>query len=93
MDLQNYFDPVFTDDKNYVNGLIRASEKDFKKVKSPSPGDLITIKLRGVECHIAIFLGNNLILHTSKSTGSVIDRLSRWHNMVVGYYTVEKDIK
>ena len=91
VELQDYFDPRYTENKNYVNSLIRTNESDFVKVRSPEFGDLITIKIKGVECHIAIFLGNGLMLHTSKGTGSVIDRISRWNNMIVGYYSIKKD--
>lgn len=90
MELQDYFDPTYTEDKNYVNGLIRANDKDFIRVKKPEFGDLITMRIRGVECHVVVYLGRGLILHTSKTTGSVIDRLARWNTMIVGFYTVEK---
>lgn len=91
LDLKDYFDPVFTDDKNYVCGLIRANEHEFVRVRAPEFGDLITIRIKGVECHIGIFLGKGLMLHTSKTTGSVIDRISRWNTMIAGYYSVKKD--
>jgi cell wall-associated NlpC family hydrolase len=86
--LSQYFDSAYTEDKNYVNSLIRSSERDFTKVKSPKFGDLITIKIRGVECHVAIFVGEGLMLHTSKKTGSVIDRIARWNTVIVGYYSI-----
>ena len=86
-----FFDPNYTEDKNYVNSLIRANDQDFHKVKSPQFGDLITLRIRGIECHIAVYVGNGLILHTQKKTGSVIDRLSRWQPFVAGYYSIKKE--
>lgn len=85
-DLKQYYDQK-TDDKFIALSLIRANERDFVKTKNPNYGDLITIKIMGVESHIAVYLGDGLMLHTTKNTGSVVDRVSRWHRMICGYYT------
>lgn len=75
-------------DKSYVCGLIYTHQKDFVKVRAPKFGDIMTIKIMGVESHIAIYVDNGQILHTTKTTGCVIDRLARWDKLIVGYYSL-----
>jgi cell wall-associated NlpC family hydrolase len=87
IELKHYFDDL-PKNRNEMCSLIYTHKGDFKKIKSPEYGDLILLKIRGVESHIAIFVGEGLMLHTTEKTGSVIDRLSRWANMVSGYYTL-----
>ena len=72
-------------------GLIAKYRTDFDEVKEPRYGDIILINLLGLPSHIAVFLGEGLILHTKKGTGCMIDRLHRWEKQVVSYYRVRLD--
>lgn len=71
--------------------LIGSCKGDFVETKNPKFGDIITIMLYGIECHIAIYIGgpHELMLHTTKTTGSCIDRVARWRKVIVAYYTLE----
>jgi len=68
------------------NWYIDTCMKHFVKVNKPLFGDIVLIKFWGIPSHIAIYLDENRILHTSESNGSHIDRLIRWEKMVEGYY-------
>lgn len=67
--------------------VVMESMSDFEEVKGPrKKGDLLLIKLFGVECHIAVCIDDQLILHTTDKTGSVIERISKWERLIVGTY-------
>jgi cell wall-associated NlpC family hydrolase len=73
-------------DRKATESLIYTNRGEFTKVELPSFGDIILIKILGIESHIAIYIGNGLMLHTSEKTGSVIDRTDRWVKTITGYY-------
>jgi len=56
-------------------------------------GDLILIRMFGVESHIAVYIGDGKMLHTQKKTGSVIDRIERYENRITGFYRVKKGVR
>ena len=70
-----------------IQKLIYSNKGDFERVDgSPEFGDIILIKMFGIESHIAVYIGNGKMLHTAKRTGSLIDRLGKWDKLVVGYF-------
>ena len=69
--------------------LISSCKGDFVETKKPKFGDIVTIMLFGVECHLGIYVGNDCFLHTTDKTGSVIDRVGRWRKLISGFYTLE----
>jgi len=75
------------------SNLIFSNAGDFARTIDPKFGDLITIKIRGIECHLAIFINKDQILHTNKKTGSVIDRKNKWEKVITGYYTLKGNSK
>lgn len=85
--LKNYYEQV-PESRDIAKDIVYSSVEDFKEVTVPLFGDLILIKLHGVESHIAIYLGEGRMLHTTIHSGCVIDRLKRWEKLVVGYYRV-----
>ena len=90
IELKNYEGQV-PQERWEQKSLITSCKGDFVPTDKPKYGDLIVINLHGVECHIAIFLGGvGLLLHTTKTTGSVIDRIGRWRKLIAGFYTLEK---
>ncbi len=73
-------------DRYASQSLIFTNMGDFKRVEQPDFGDIILIKVKGIESHIAIYLGQGLMLHSSEKTGSVIDRTNIWDKTIVGYF-------
>jgi cell wall-associated NlpC family hydrolase len=90
IELKHYYQETPTN-RDLKSNLIYSNKGDFIEVESPQFGDLITIKLYGVECHIAVFLGSGKMLHTSGNTGCIIDSLKKWEKLITGYYRVKND--
>lgn len=90
IEMKRYYDEIPSDRDN-AKALIYSSMGDFKKVEKPEFGDLLLIRLYGIESHIAVYLGEGLMLHSTLHSGCVIERTSRWEKLIVGYYRVDKD--
>lgn len=89
--LKNYYE-VIPETRDIAKGIVYDSMKDFVEVSDRQFGDLILIRLYGVESHIAVYLGEGKILHTSKHSGCLIERIARWEKLIVGFYRVKHDI-
>lgn len=87
-DLKNYYDEI-PQNRDIAKNVIYSSMGDFTKVETPKFGDLILIRLYGIESHIAVYIDKDKILHTTDHSGCCIDRLARWEKLIVGYYRVE----
>lgn len=87
IELKNYFETMPEDLSDRKN-LVFTNVGDFQNTTTPKFGDLILLKIQGYESHIAIYLGSGKIFHTTEKNGSVIDKISRWEKMIVGYYTL-----
>ena len=59
---------------------------DFLKVEKPDFGDILLLKVQGLNAHLGVFLGNGTFIHTTDKTGSVIEKVSRWKYRLEGYY-------
>jgi cell wall-associated NlpC family hydrolase len=70
--------------------MVEASKGRFIEIGEEEPifGDLILIKIKGIERHIAVYLGNDKMLHSLANTGSCIEPIYKWRNMVSGIYRV-----
>lgn len=79
-----------TPQKETTRALIYSNMGDFEKAETPEFGDIIIIKLRNIESHIAVYLGFDKMLHTTNSTGSCIDRITRWKPMIIGFYRIKR---
>lgn len=77
-------------DREHIKNLIYSNIGEFKKVDNPQYGDIILMKMRGLESHIGVYLDEVRFLHTSQTTNCVIDRLQRWDKVIVGFYRLEK---
>lgn len=75
-------------DRQAYQDIIYSSKGDFTKVEEPQFGDLILLRVRGLESHIAVYVGDGKMLHTTRNTGSVIDRVEKWKTLIAGYYRV-----
>lgn len=89
IDLKHYCEE-FPKDKVQRKGIIYSNVGDFEPTDYPEFGALVLIKIRDIESHIAVYVGNGQILHTTEKMGSHVDLLSRWENTVSGYYRIRK---
>jgi cell wall-associated NlpC family hydrolase len=88
VELKAYYDGT-PQPRDIAENLIYSNKGEFEKVVTPQYGDLIIIRLFGVESHVAVYLDGGRILHTSKNNGCYIDRLSKWNHLISGYYRVK----
>lgn len=72
--------------------LIHTHKNKFVEVPTPKYGDIVVIKIHGLECHLGVVLEGNRFLHTTKKTGAVIDQLGRWRKLIAGYYRLEEAV-
>ena len=85
IELSQYHGPV-TPDAEKTAELITTNRGDFARVEEPRFGDLMLLRILGMECHIGIFIGKGKFLHSLKGTGSVLDSFEKYKSRVVGYY-------
>lgn len=72
-----------------TKNLIYSNIGEFEEVSSPEFGDVIIMKILGVESHISVYIGEGRMLHTSKRIGSVIEPIARWKKHIVGFFRVK----
>lgn len=84
-ELAPYYEDGKTD-PNTVQGLVNIARTDFERVTEPQFGDIILMKMMGVESHIGVYISSEKFLHTQTKTGSCLDSLAKWQKIVVGYY-------
>ncbi len=91
-DLKHYYEDDAPPTPQATETLIYSSIGDFKKVLgTPEFGDIILISILGVESHIAVYVGDGMMLHTSRRMGSVLERTSKWKRCISGYYRLKHD--
>lgn len=90
IELKHYCDQA-PESRTDIQNLIFSNIGDFVEVKEMQFGDLLLIRLRGIESHIGIFVGGGKFLHSAKGTGSAIDRLEKWKHLIVGIYRHRSD--
>lgn len=88
--LKAYYENV-PETRDLAQSIVYDSMKDFVKVNDRKFGDLLLIRLYGVESHIGIYIDNGQILHTTKHSGCVVDRIARWEKLIVGTYRAKYD--
>lgn len=59
--------------------------------ENPQEKDAVLMLVKGHPTHIAMFVGDNYILHTTEKTGSVLQRLSdpEIQGRIEGYYAIK----
>lgn len=85
VELKDYFDGVPPEGQDAQN-LIVSSKGDFAQVQSPQFGDVVVIRLYGLESHVGVCLDDRQFLHSIKNTGSVIEPLKKYSRLIAGYY-------
>lgn len=80
------------DHREDIRSLIYSSMGDFVEIDfhlGMKFGDLVLFKIRGIESHIGVYTETGRFFHSSKTTGSVIDRMEKWKHLVVGVYRLK----
>lgn len=85
LDLSNYWEGK-APSRDEVESLIVTNKGDFIRVDKPEFGDIVVLKLFGLECHIGVCLNKSHFLHAARGIGSLMDRLERYSKMNGGYY-------
>lgn len=88
LEVKNYFDGGVPDRKE-VSSLIETNRGDFIEIKNKRDikfGDIVVIRLYGLECHLGVVVEGTKFLHSAKNIGSNMDRLERYDRLIAGYY-------
>lgn len=86
LELKNYFEGGPVPSRQDVESLVITNKGDFVKVGKPEFGDIVIIKLYGLECHMGVYIEGGKFLHSARNIGSLLDRSERYHKMIAGYY-------
>lgn len=86
LDLSPYYTGVEQLSRVDIQSLVVSNKGDFVRVDEPKFGDLVIIRLYGLECHIGVCLNKSQFLHSARVIGSTMDRLERYSKMIAGYY-------
>lgn len=86
LDLRNYWDSAEVPERSKVQSLIVSSRGDFVRVEKPKHGDIVVVNLFGYSCHVAIFIEQNVILHSLRKIGSCLEPVKKYERMIEGYY-------
>ncbi len=80
----------FYESADDAEGIHRATsfhECDWRKVRRPAEGDGMWLKLAGHPCHVGIYVGAGLMLHSRPGIGTGIERITQaWSRRVKAYY-------
>ena len=69
-----------------IAAMMAAGKTLWQKVDK-KPNTVIYMRLGIYHWHVGFYLGDDLFIHTSESTGGVcIERLSAWFNRIEGFY-------
>jgi cell wall-associated NlpC family hydrolase len=90
IDLKHIHSEKDTPPREETRNLIYSNKGEFEQVVSPEFGDLIVLKVLGIESHIAIYIGNGKMLHTSKRIGSVVERVEKFKKHIFGYFRIRQ---
>jgi len=88
LEIQNYFEGEVPE-RHEVELLIKSNKGKFVEVPSLKEvrfGDIVVIRLYGIECHLGVVIEGTKFLHSAKNIGSNIDRLERYARLISGYY-------
>jgi hypothetical protein len=88
LEVKNYFEGAVPS-RSEVSCLINTNRGDFvevKNIKDIQFGDIVVIRLYGIECHLGVVIHGTKFLHSAKNIGSNMDRLERYARLIAGYY-------
>jgi len=92
--------PDFGKGCEYLPQKIHNTQESFQDrfilVNSPIPGDIVAFRfpLPNFVGHIAVYIGQNRIIHTREATNTVCERLNapQWRKRIYGIYRYRKHI-
>jgi len=86
--LKTYFDGADISSNHNIKSLIYSNMGDFESVPftDAKDGDIVLLRIWGVESHIGVLIEGGKILHSLKGHGCVVDRVHKWSGMIVGFY-------
>lgn len=92
IELKRYYEEVPTN-RDIARNIVYSNLGDFSRVEDKDKrfGDIILIKLYGVESHIGVYLEEDLMLHSTLHSGCVVERVTRWRHLISGYYRAVND--
>lgn len=87
LELSHYFEGDVPARKQ-IESLIVSNKGDFVEIseKDKQFGDIVVIRLYGIECHMGVVIHGGRFLHSARNIGSLMDRLERYNKMIAGYY-------
>jgi cell wall-associated NlpC family hydrolase len=61
---------------------------DLEQIPRPEPGCVVLLRMRPDQHHLAVMVDQYRMIHTSRQTGCVIERVLSplWARKVIGYY-------
>ena len=80
-----WYDNINADTKNEVNLFVKENTR-FKKIEKPILNSIIEIEVRGLPTHIAVYIGNGMIIHSMIGIGVVIEPIQRYAKRITGVY-------
>lgn len=86
LDLRNYYEGSQVPERKAVQSLIVSNKGDFVPVSNPEFGDIVVIKLYGLESHIGVCVGEGKFIHSVRVIGSALENLKKYERMIAGYY-------
>jgi len=80
-------DYVTTQDREAISALIDGGKDCWRPVDAPEPGDVVLLALAGRPCHLGIAASGDMVLHTDRKSGAVIEPLNspRLRRRVLGF--------
>lgn len=74
-------------DKESASKGIRAVN-NVTRIEKPEINCIIEITVKGLPTHIAVYIGDGLLLHSVHNRGVIIEPIYRYKTRIVGYYKV-----
>ena len=59
-----------------------------ERIEKPENCCIIEIEVHGEPWHIGVYIGNGMMIHTTRKTRVVIEPLVHYKNRILGYYKV-----
>lgn len=62
-----------------------------ERIDKPENCCIIEIEVHGEPLHVAVYIGDGMIIHTTRKTRVVIEPLVHYKNRILGYYKVSSN--
>lgn len=61
------------------------------EVQKPTEKCIILMSLKGYESHIAVYLGEGMIIHATKQAGVICEDYTKYQKRITGYYKIGEE--